>query len=249
MKFLSELRLRYLFILGVMSLFSALFRPLHAQQPATQYPHRAPVDQYLMDKDAEITLARSAAPASISQDAAVLVLERHGYKTAIKGKNGFVCMVERGWMGAVDWPEFWNPKIRGADCLNPPAARSMLPIAEMRTRLVLAGRSRKEMLDEIRAALAKNQLPALESGAMSYMMGKGSYLTDQDGHNGAHLMFYTHVTDPAVWGAGLPGSPVGSGPYWFISDKAGHDLEGLPPLRIFTVEVGKWSDGTPAPVD
>jgi hypothetical protein len=56
----------------------------------------APLDQYLMvDRDAEIAMARSAAPEAISRDAYVLVLGRHGYETAVKGKNGFVCVVER----------------------------------------------------------------------------------------------------------------------------------------------------------
>src|ERR1700727_3018387 len=66
------------------------------------YPKMAPVEQYLMEKDAEIQLARSAAPDSISRDATILALGRQGYETAVEGKNGFVCMVERGWMGTFD---------------------------------------------------------------------------------------------------------------------------------------------------
>jgi len=74
------------------------------------YPKMAPVDQYLMDRTAEIALARSAAPESISRDATVLVLGRQGYETAVEGKNGFVCMVGRAWTAAFDWPEFWEPE-------------------------------------------------------------------------------------------------------------------------------------------
>ena len=47
--------------------------PAQAQETKTPYPSMAPLDQYLMERDAEIVLARSAAPASISQDA-----EDHG---------------------------------------------------------------------------------------------------------------------------------------------------------------------------
>jgi hypothetical protein len=57
------------------------------------YPQFGP----LMESEAEISLARSAAPASISGGAEVLVLGRHGYETAVRGKNGFVCVVERSW--------------------------------------------------------------------------------------------------------------------------------------------------------
>jgi len=191
-------------------------------------------------------LARSAAPDSISRDATILVLGRQGYETAVEGKNGFVCMVERGWMAAFDWPEFWNPKVRVADCLNPQAARSILPIAFLRSRMVMAGRSKAEILSAIKAAFENRQLPDLESGAMCYMMSKSAYLTDEDDHNGPHLMFYTAVMDAKDWGSGAAGSPVVSAPYWFFSSKEPSQMKGLPPILVFLVVVADWSDGTPA---
>lgn len=227
-------------VLGVLGAQQA-----QAQDAGTKYPHRAPLEQYLMDRDAEIALARSAAPESVSRDATVLVLGRKGYETAVKGKNGFVCMVARGWVGAFDWPELWNPKTRGAECLNPAAARSILPLAEMRTELVLAGDSIPQIIDKLAAALSHGDVPALEPGAMSYMMAKGSYLTDAGDHNGPHVMFYVPVADPATWGASLPGSPVGSGPYWFFSESMSQRYKDLPTIRVFTVGVARWSDGTP----
>lgn len=84
----------------------------NAAAQSDPYSKMAPVDQYLMERNAEIQLARSAAPDSISRDATILVLGRQGYETAVEGKNGFVCMVGRAWMAAFDWPEFWNPKVR-----------------------------------------------------------------------------------------------------------------------------------------
>ena len=110
-----------------------------AQDAQTPYPSMAPLDQYLMERNAEIALARSAAPESISRDAEVMVLGRHGYETAVKGKNGFVCMVERSWTAGIDDPDFWNPKLRAPICFNPPAARSYLPLTIKKTELVLAG--------------------------------------------------------------------------------------------------------------
>src|ERR1700677_3708087 len=108
----------------------------HAQDAKTPYPSMAPVDQYLMaDRDAEIALARSAAPESIAHDAEVMVLGRKGYETAVQGKNGFVCMVERSWTAGIDDPDFWNPKVRAAICFNPPAARSQIPLTLKKTEL------------------------------------------------------------------------------------------------------------------
>lgn len=215
------------------------------QNANTPYPQMAPIDQYLMaDRDAEIALARSAAPDSISRDATVLVLGRQGYETAVQGKNGFVCLVGRAWGAAFDWAEFWNPKVRAPDCMNPQAARSMLPIAYLRARMVMAGRSKAEMVSAVKAAFASKQLPQLESGAMDYMMSKSAYLTDEGGHNLPHLMFYTHVKDGQDWGSGAAGSPVLSSPYWFFSPTEQAQMKGLPPILVFLVAVTNWSDGT-----
>ena len=224
-------------------------RRAEAQDAATKYAHMAPIEEYLMDRAAEIALARSAAPEAISKDATVLVLGRRGYETAVQGKNGFVCMVSRGWVGAFDWPEFWNPKTHGAECLNAAAVRSVLPLAEMRTRLLLAGDDTQEVVDSLRAAVGSNAVPALEPGAMSYMMSKDSYLTDAGSHNGSHVMFYAPIADAASWGASAPGSPVGFGPYWFFSESMSQRYKDLPTINVFTVSVAKWSDGTPATLE
>ncbi len=161
-----------------------------AAAQSDKYPKMAPVEQYLMERNAEILLARSAAPDSISSDATILVLGRQGYETAVRGKNGFVCMVERSWMAAFDSPEFWNPKVRGAECLNRQAARSILPIADLRTRMVMAGHSKAEIVSALKAAFDNKQLPDLESGNMVFMMSKSAYLYEAGDHNGPHLMFY-----------------------------------------------------------
>jgi hypothetical protein len=104
--------------LGLVISISFLVPKAAAQ--SDKYSKMAAVDQYLMERNAEILLARSAALDSISSDATILVLGRQGYETVVRGKNGFVCMVERSWMAAFDSPEFWNPKVRGAECLNRP---------------------------------------------------------------------------------------------------------------------------------
>src|SRR6185437_16947507 len=184
-------------------------RALWSQATESKYPRIAPVEEYLMtDRNAEISLARSAAPKSISQDATVLVLGRHGYETAVEGKNGFVCVVERGWMSPADAPEFWNPKLRGPLCFNPPAARSILPMTYKRTEMVLAGQSKSQIFDGIKTFI-KQKLPPLEPGAMSYMMSKEQYLNDGAHPNWiAHVMIYTPLMHGAVWGANLPQSPI-----------------------------------------
>jgi hypothetical protein len=236
-------------LLSGFALVAALIgsRPVAAQGAKQPYPNMVPIEQYLMDRDAEIALARSAAPDAISHDASVIVLTRHGYETAVEGKNGWVCWVGRGWMGMFDHPEFWNPKVRAAECINPPAVRSVLPYAYKRTELLLAGHSKQEVIAAIKAAIDKKELPALEHGTVSYMMSKDSYLSDYGGHNAPHMMFYETAKDGAAWGANLTNSPVLAVNYWYISAEAYPQLKSFPPLSVFLVGVTKWSDGTPAP--
>jgi hypothetical protein len=221
----------------LLAVVMAAAEAMPAQNPPRAYPVMAPLSQYLMaDRNAEIALARSAAPKAISADATVLVLGSHGYVTAAKGTNGFVCMVDRSWSAQFDFPEFWNPKLRGPTCFNPQAARSILPIVFKRTELALAGRSRGEIMAAMKAALANKAFPPLEPGAMCYMMSKQAYLNDEVGHWMPHLMFY--VPSGTDWGADLPGSPVMLNP----------QFHGAPePINVFMVPAGKWSDGTPAP--
>jgi hypothetical protein len=185
-----------------------------------------------MERNAEIALARSAAAQPITADADVMVLGKHGYETVVRGKNGFVCMVQRSWAAGFDDPEFWNPKLRSPICFNPPGARSYLPLILKKTDLVLAGRSIPQMIEAIGAAINKKELPGMEPGAMGYMLSKQGYLSDRDGHWHPHLMFFTPLTDPLAWGAGLPASPV----LGFKDDPAR--------LTVFLIPVGKWSDGT-----
>lgn len=216
------------------------------QDVATPYPKMAPIKQYFMDRDAEIALARSAAPEAISHDASIVVLTRKGYETAVEGKNGWVCIVDRGWGGMFDHPEFWNPKIRAAACLNPPAVRSFLPYDVKRTELILAGHSKEEVMAALKAAIDRKELPPLEPGTICYMMSRSSYLTDSGGHNMPHLMFYK-TDDGTVWGANLTHSPIMAVNYWSISAEAYPQLKTFPPMSVLLVGVDEWSDGTPAP--
>jgi hypothetical protein len=210
----------------------------HAQSAAAAYPKMAPIEQYLMpDRNAEIAMARSAAPPSISGDAEVMVLTSRGYETAVKGTNGFVCLVERSWMSPFDFPQFWNPKMRGPICFNPAAVRSIVPMTYKRTELVLAGQSKDQLLASMKLYAAK-ELPPLEPGAMCFMMSPQGYLNDQAGHWVPHLMFYIPLTDPKSWGADLPGSPV-----MFNGQFEGSGA----PITELMIPVLTWSDGTPAP--
>jgi hypothetical protein len=220
----------------VFALVLALGTPWRIQgDDKNPYPKMASVEQYLMDRDEEITLARSAAPEGISRDATILVLGRHGYEIVAKGTNGFTCLVERAWAGPLPAINF-SPKNRAPLCLNPQATRFVLPTDYKRTEWAFAGQSKDQIIESTKAAYVKGELPPFEPGGMAYMMSKAACLDARCG-NMAHLMFYTPIISDAEWGADVTHSPVLS------------FSQGPPePFNIYLVPVGKWSDGTSAPL-
>ncbi len=227
----------------VLALVASVGSPAAGWAANAPYQTMAPLSQYLMtDRQAEIDLARSAAPPAISLHATLLVLGPHGYETAEKGTNGFTCVVERSWMSPFDSHQFWNWKMRGPICYNPAATRTVLLYTLQRTQMALSGLTKSQMLDRTKAEVADKQLPAPEPGSMSYMMSKHGDLGDGVGPWLSHLMFYAPKADGAKggasWGANLPASPVVLNTSRVVVPE---------PETIFMIPVARWSDGTPAP--
>lgn len=205
-----------------------------ASAGAAVYPRMAPIRQYeAASRAEEIALARSAAPASISDHAQILSLGKHGYETAVAGQNGFVCLVARSWDVGFDNPEFWNPKIRAPECFNAAGARSVLPHYLERTRWVLAGRSVAAMRALATAAAAAGKGMKPDPGSICYMMSRRGYLNDAvAGPWHPHVMTFALGVKPAAWGANLAGSPMAA------------DDTNYEPVTIFMVIVPAWSDGS-----
>jgi len=209
--------------------FAALLAATGAKAAVGVYPTMAPRAEYMMDRSAEIAMARTAAPPSISGDAGVLVLGAHGFEVAAKGTNGFVCMVERTWDRSFDDPEFWNPKTRGPVCLNPASVRTVLPMLMERAEWAMSGVSREDMVRRSKTSAKANTTPA--PGAMSFMLSREQYLSDANPQWHPHVMFFSQKVDVAAWGANLKDSPVLGGP-------------GTGKITMFFIPVRKWSDGT-----
>jgi hypothetical protein len=140
-----------------------------AQDRGASAEKMAPIEQYLIaDRNSEIALARSAAPKAISGEATILVLTRSGYETTVKGKNGFVCLVDRNWQAPFALPNFWNAKVRAPICYNPQAVRSVVPVIQKRTEWALAGLSKAEIMARVKTAFEKKELGPPEPGAMAF---------------------------------------------------------------------------------
>ncbi len=218
-------------MLGVTTLTLLMPTAVIGQGVTTPYPVRAPIDQYRMTADAEIAMARSAATPDITADAEILVLGASGYESVAKGKNGFVCLVERSWANDFGNSDFWNPKNRAPVCYNPAAARSVLPGYLTRTKWVLAGVSEVDMA---RRSQSESTISAPDVGSMAYMLSREGYLGDNvKGPWHPHLMFLLPTTPASAWGANAAKSPVA-----LLSAPGA-------PIAVFLVPVSRWSDGSP----
>jgi hypothetical protein len=206
-----------------------------AQAASPRYPAAAPIEQYLLKSQAEeVALARSAAPPSISANAEVLVLREHGYETAVKGTNGFVCFVERGWAAPFDDPDFWSPTPRAPNCFNATAVRTELPQQLKRTEWALAGASRQEIMERTRSAYADHSFTTPEPGAMTYMLSKSTRNAQGDSWL-PHLMFFVPAGLTTAWGVCEKSYPIIC---WH-----GDEIQST----VFLIPVRQWSDGSPAP--
>jgi hypothetical protein len=208
--------------------------------PDPDYPKMAPVAKYLMPNPAaEMAMARTAAPASVSANATVLALTKTGYVVGAKGTNGWVCLVGRAFQGGFDSPEFWSWRNRSAVCLNPPAVRSVLPQYLARAKWALEGDTREQMAAKAKAAYASHQFTDPAPDSFSFMLSKESYLNDDvKGPWRPHVMFFIAQSQVATWTAGFDGSPI-------LAPPSG-TYRAYEPLTI-DIPVRHWSDGSPAP--
>jgi hypothetical protein len=181
----------------------------------------APFSEIAMAPEAEIALARSAAPDNISSHATIKILTPTGFKVAAEGDNGFVCIVMRGWGAPTFSPAFlrdmvYDPKVRAPICFNPVAVKTVLPLQEFRTRLGMEGKTPDEITAGVQAAYTKAELPRMDTVAFAYMFSADQYLGSMAGHWHPHVMVYTPYYDNSMLG----GNPLG-GILPVVGDDAG----------------------------
>jgi len=198
-----------------------LLAGMQAGSARAQSPKYSPLSEYLMAPEAEIALARSAAPENVSAHATVKVLTAAGYKIAAQGDNGFVCIVMRGWGAPTFTPApfrdlVYYSKLRAPICFNPVARRTVLPLQELRARLGMEGKTPDQIAEGVQAAYAKGELPKMEAIAFAYMFSADQDLGPGVGHWHPHMMLYTPYYENSMLG----GNQVG-GVLPFVGDDAG----------------------------
>ena len=185
---------------------------------SAKYP---PLSEYMMARDAEIALAKSAAPDSISGHATIKVLTASSFQVVHDGDNGFVCMVMRGWMAPTYTPAqfrdlVYEAKLRAPICFNPEASRTVLPYYELRSKLGMEGKTPDQIVEGVQAAYAKGELPKRDGVSFAYMWSADQNLGTGIGHWHPHVMVFAPYHDNSMLGNNEFGSPLPQ-----LSDDAG----------------------------
>jgi hypothetical protein len=183
-----------------------------------KYP---PLADYLMPRDAEMALARSAAPASVSDRATIEILTRSGYVAAREGDNGFVCMVMRGWSAPTYTPAqfrdlVYDAKVLAPICFDPEASRTVKPYYELRSKLGMEGKTPDQIADAVQAAYVKGELPKRDGVSFAYMWSADQYLASGVGHWHPHMMVFAPYYKNSMMGGHEFGAPLPQ-----VSDDAG----------------------------
>jgi hypothetical protein len=181
-----------------------------AEAQSGKYP---PLDAYMMRRDAEIALARSAAPASISGKATIKVLTKTGFEAAHEGSNGFVCMVMRAWSAPTYTPAplrdlVYDATVRAPICFDPEAARTVMPYYELRNRLGMEGRTPDQIADGLEAAFATGVLPTRDGVSFAYMWSAAQHLGPGIDHWHPHMMVFAPYYKNALLGDNEFGQPL-----------------------------------------
>jgi hypothetical protein len=174
-----------------------------------KYP---PLSEYLMPQDAEIALAKSAAPDNISVRATVKVLTASGFRVVHEGDNGFVCMVMRGFSAPTYTPAqlrnlVYDAKLRAPICFNPQASETVMPYYELHHKLAMEGKTPDEITAGIQEAYSKGVLPKRDGVSFAYMWSADQNL-GSFGHWHPHMMVFCPYYENSMLGGNQFGAPL-----------------------------------------
>jgi hypothetical protein len=212
----GDLDMKKAALISLVLLTSLDASPVRGPKPG--YP---PLSQYMMERDAEIALARSAAPAAISDRATVKILTKAGYEAAREGDNGVVCMVMRGFSAPTYTPAqfrdlVYDASVHAPICFTPPAARTVMPYYELRTKLALEGKGPDQIAEGLQSAYVKGELPRRDAVTFAYMWSAHQHLGSGINAWHPHMMVFAPYYDNAMVGGNAFGSPLPQ-----VSDDAG----------------------------
>jgi hypothetical protein len=179
------------------------------------------IDRYLMPRDAEIALAKSAAPASLADHATIKVLTKSGYVAAREGDSGSVCMVLRGFSAPTYTPvQFRNlvydPTVHAPICFTAPAARTVMPYYELRTKLAMEGKGPDQIAESLQSAYVRGELPRRDGVTFAYMWSAHQHLGPGVGAWHPHMMVFAPYYENSMLGGNDFGGPLPQ-----VSDDAG----------------------------
>ena len=205
-----------------LALLGGVFIPAAVGQTSKSQVRKYPsIEEYLMPQASEIALAKSAAPANLSDHATVKVLTASGFTVVHQGDNGFVCVVMRGFSAPTYTPAqfrdlVYDSSVRAPICFDPKAAKEVMPYYELRTQLAIQGKNPDQIAEGVQAAYVRGELPKRDGVSFAYMWSADQNLASGIGHWHPHVMVFAPYYNNSMVGGNTFGAPVPQ-----VSDDAG----------------------------
>jgi hypothetical protein len=152
---------------------------------AAQQDPPPPAPPTVLSRADEIRFAESAAPAEISRDAKVYVLENGHYVVAQPGTSGMACMVMRSAATSFE-----------PQCGDAEADATVLAIYRFRTEQRIAGRTQDQIKAEVDSGMASGRFRSPKRPALVYMESAAQVLTDPTGKDRSRFMPHVMVYYP-----------------------------------------------------
>jgi len=166
-----------------------IFAVLTAVAPVAALPAQGLQDggesgrRRLLPRAEEVALARSAAPAAVSDSATIWVLTDSGYVVAVRGSSGAACYVSRDWITSIE-----------PHCFDREGAETIMPMNLLRVALLHRGWTKADADRAVADSIVSGRFKLPRRPAMSYVMSAAQQLVAPNGTPvGAwhpHLMIY-----------------------------------------------------------
>lgn len=146
-------------------------------------------------RDVQIRIAKLAAPKEVTDHADIYILGRRGYELAVRGDNGFSCMIER------EKPDTMEP-----ECYDAEGSATTMKVRSYEEQQRASGVGEQAIEESIKAGYKSGEFKPPSKAGIVYMLSDYNYVLNPETgkiiHFPGHLMFYSPYATEKTVGSG-----------------------------------------------
>jgi len=146
-------------------------------------------------RDVQIRIAKLAAPKEVTDHADIYILGRRGYELALRGDNGFSCMIER------EKPDTMEP-----ECYDADGSATTMKVRSYEEQQRASGVGEQAIEESMKAGYKSGEFKPPSKAGIVYMLSDYNYVLNPETgkiiHFPGHLMFYAPYATEKTVGSG-----------------------------------------------